>query len=147
MTEKQKSKSWVGICLFVSLAVNIFLAGVVFGRKDANQFPRGEKVVAAIQGFKELSPESRTKAKELVKEDWPKIQEGIQDIRGKRQNIRSLLEQEQYDPAALDQSFADLRGAVTDMQTTAQKLVVKIAKELSPEERVAFLKALPKPNF
>lgn len=147
MTEKQKTKSWVGICLFVSLAVNIFLAGVVFGRKDASPFPRGEKVIAAIQSFKELSPESRTKAKDLVKADWPKIQEGIQDIRGKRQNIRSLLEQEQYDPAALDQSFAELRGAVTDMQTTAQKLVVKIAEELSPEERVAFLKALPKPNF
>jgi uncharacterized membrane protein len=143
----QKKNNWVGICLFVSLAVNIFLAGVVFGRKDDGAMPRGEKIMAVIGSLKEVSPESRAKAKELVKADWPKIQEDLKGIRAKRQEVRSLLEQPAYDSQALEQSFADLRGAVGDMQTEAHKLVVKIAAELSPEERVAFMKSLPKPGL
>lgn len=142
---KQKKNNWIGVCLFVSLAVNVFLAGVVFGR--GGTAPRGEKMVAVIGSLKEISPESRARAKELVKADWPKIQEDLKDIRAKRQEVRSLLEQPAYDAVALEQSFADLRGAVGDMQTEAHRLIVKIAAELSPEERVAFMKALPKPGL
>lgn len=142
-----KKNNWIGLCLFVSLAVNIFLAGVVFGQKDGNRLQRGEKILATIGALKEVSPESRAKAKELVKADWPKIQEDLQGIREKRQEVRGLLEQTAYDPAALDKSFADLRVAVGDMQTEAHQLVVKIASALTPEERVAFMKALPKPGF
>lgn len=142
-----KKNNWVGICLFASLAVNIFLAGVVFGQKDGNKPQRGEKIMATIGALKEVSPESRAKAKELVKADWPKIQEDLQGIREKRQEVRGLLEQPSYDPAALEKSFADLRGSVGDMQTEAHELIVKIASELTPEERVAFMKALPKPGF
>lgn len=142
-----KKNNWVGICLFVSLAVNIFLAGVVFGRKDSDVMPRGEKIVAAIGAIKEVSPESRAKAKNLVKAEWPKIQENLKGVRAKRQEVRSLLEQPSYDPEALEESFADLRSAVADVQAEAHQLVVKIAEELSPEERVAFVKALPKPGF
>lgn len=142
-----KKNNWIGICLFVSLAANIFLAGMVFGQKDGGKFPRGEKLMATIGALKEVSPESRAKAKELVKADWPKIQQDLKDIREKRQAVRGLLEQPGYDPAALEQSFADLRGAVGDMQTEAHQLVSKIAAALTPEERIAFMKALPKPDF
>ena len=142
-----KKNNWIGLCLFVSLAANIFLAGVVFGQKDGNKLQRGEKILATMGALKEVSPESRAKAKELVKADWPKIQEDLQGIREKRQEVRGLLEQPSYDLAALDKSFAELRGAVGDMQTEAHQLVVKIASELTPEERVAFMKALPKPGF
>jgi uncharacterized membrane protein len=147
-TTAKSNKSWVGILLFLSLGVNIFLGGVVWGRGDHGvRADRVEKVVTAMKSFQQLSPETREKAKAQFKEEWPAIQEQAKGIRTKRQEVRKLLEQENYDAEALDKAFADLRDAVNQVQLDGQKLIIQLAADMSPEERVAFVKNMPKPSF
>jgi|GEM_PF-2032842 len=147
-TTCKSNKSWVGILLFLSLGVNIFLGGVVWGRDEPGlRGERVEKVITAMKSFQQLSPETREKAKAQFKQEWPAIQEQVKGIRAKRQEVRQLLEQETYDAEALDKAFAELRAAVNKVQADGQKLVVQIAADMSPEERVTFVKNMPKPAF
>lgn len=143
-----KKTFWLYALLFVSLTFNVFMAGIVFGRMGAPLAGvRAERMAEAAKSFRSLSPETRGKVKTAIKEEWPELKNTLGDIREKRAAVRSILEQPEYDRAALEQAFADLYTSVDALQLQGQKVILKVADTMTPEERVTLLKSLPKPGL
>jgi len=143
-----KKTFWLYALLFVSLTFNVFMAGIVFGRAGTPLAAvRAERLAEAAKSFRSLSPETRDKVKTAVKDEWPEVKDMLGDIRTKRAAVRSILEQPEYDRAALEKAFADLYKSVDALQLQGQKVILKVADTMTPEERVTLLKSLPKPGL
>ena len=145
-----KKHLWLYAVLFLSIAANVFLAGIVLGRQSAQPAAataRAERLMNAAKGFQALAPETRQKVKAAVKADLPQLKALRDDIRERRMAVRTILSQETYDKAELEQAFADLYKSVDALQLHGQQLVLQVADSMTPEERVNLLKALPKPGL
>ena len=147
-----KKTFWIYAVLFLSVTANVFLAGVVLGRHGAQPAAgaastRAERLMDTAKGFQALKPETREKVKTAIRGDLPQLKALRDDIRERRTAVRTILSQETYDKAELEQAFADLYKSVDALQLHGQQLVLQVADSMTPEERVNLLKALPKPGL
>lgn len=146
-----KKTFWIYAALFLSVTANVFLAGIVLGRQSAQPAAtasaRVERLMDTAKGFQALKPETREKVKSAIKADLPQLKALRDDIRERRTAVRTILSQEAYDKAELEQAFADLYKSVDALQLHGQQLVLQVADSMTPEERVNLLKALPKPGL
>lgn len=141
-----KKNFWIYTVLFLSIVGNVFMAGILAGRYGMPPVAqRMERAAEAVKSFRSLPPETRDKVKTVLKKELPQVREMLGDIREKRGNVRSVLEQKDYDKSALQKAFDELYQSVDALQLHGQKIVVDMAESLTPEERVALLKAMPKP--
>lgn len=144
----KKTSFWIYGALFLSLAANMFMGGLLmsrYGTPPAAQ--RIERLSEAAKNFRTLPPETRDKVKAELKKELPQVREMLGDIRAKRLAVRQVLEQKDYDKAALQKAFDELYKSVDALQLHGQKMVVDMAESLTPEERIALLKAMPKPGL
>jgi uncharacterized membrane protein len=127
-----------GIALIVSVALNLFLVGLLAGgwvlhdRGDRfGRFP-GAGIRFARQ---DLAPDSRA----LVRKLWEERREAARPqwlkMREARRKVRELATADTVDPAALEAAFADLRQRSIALQAMTHELMVKIAESLPAAER------------
>lgn len=141
-----KKSVWIYGVLFASLICNVFLAGVVMGRHTSAPagLPIVDRLIENARNLKELPPETRDKVRAAVKQDLPHLRALIKKVREKRAGVRDVLAQPDFDQAALDKAFEELFQAVNDVQREGQDIVRDVANALTPEERAALLKAMPR---
>jgi uncharacterized membrane protein len=130
----------VGLVFFMSLSANMALAGMVAGSQQASQIIT--KIGSAVAAFADLSPQSRDKAVDIFKADWPKIKADLEKIRAKRGEAKEVLAKPDYKRADLEKIFADLRGDVTELQAEGQSVALDIADAITPEERMKLIKSI-----
>lgn len=146
MTQITYSKPLVGIVLFISLMANVFMGGMLVGKHkyglgDGAGFRAGK----FIEAFRDLSPETREKAKTAVKDGWPVIKERLEAVREKRDAVKKIVLQKEYKDEDLDKAFAAVREEVNKLMDEGQKLGKSVLKNLTPEEREQFIRKLPSP--
>jgi uncharacterized membrane protein len=137
-------KAAVGLVLFLSLGANIFMAGMLAGR-HGNVLPeqrRGAQLARVLSSFADLSPESRGKAADIVKKNWPDIERQMKAVRATRSEVKDILARPDYTRADLDRKFAELRKEVGDLQATGQGMAADIAGAIKPEERIKLARTL-----
>jgi len=128
----------VGLVLFLSLAGNIYMAGRMAGSRG----PHFGKLATVVEAFADLSPESRGKAVDIVKKNWPEVQKQLKAIRATRQEVKKILSAPTYKRTDLEKKFAELRAEVTTLQKTGQEAAADIAGAITPEERLKLCKTI-----
>jgi uncharacterized membrane protein len=137
MQNKTSFNIVIGVLLFLSVTLNVFLGGIVAGsRNGGDAVQRIEKLATTLSAFRELSPASREKAKEIVRRDWPAIKQRLADLRDKRKEVKDLLGQPDYSRETLEKKFAELRAMTAEAQARGQAMAADIAGAVTPEERM-----------
>lgn len=139
------SRPVIGIILFLSLAANVFMGGMLAGKEKYGGSMNGQRIVKAIEAVKGLSPESRQKALAAVRQDWPAVKVQIDAVREKRDAVKKILAQKEYSEAELDQALAAVRAQVNDLMDAGQTLGKNALASVTPEERQKLIKMLPHP--
>lgn len=132
----------LGIALIASLAVNLFLAGVIVaglvmhgrGPFAERHYPPRWTAERALEG------ESREKVRAIWREARPTLRERIRAVRRARRDIHERLTAPTLDKAALDAAFATFRKRSDEAHAAMQEVFSKIAGTLGAEERQSYFR-------
>lgn len=143
MTECQKTKCrWlIGGVMFLSLAVNLFLAGWVFGADKFHE-PRGGKGMffeAFNQKAETLPPEEKAAVKEVLSRHQPQLKKQMKRIMKTRDAIDAMYKRTDYSRAEAEERFTVLQEQSIAMQEMAQAMMLDLADVLPAEKRAQFM--------
>jgi len=138
---------WLGFVLIASLAVNLFLGGIVVGGWVAGGGPPlpawqpGAGLRAFPRLIETLPPEARAEAADILAEHRGEIRRSLVALHRARRDVFQLLAQETVDRPALEQAFATLRARMTAAQAAVQDALIEVSVSLPPEQRRALAEA------
>jgi uncharacterized membrane protein len=134
-------RNWIAIALAVSVALNLFLAGVVAGRL-------GGQAAQGVQGKRNLDaalaalPETKREAvRRELRRAMPEVRRDLQAVQQARAAAAEELLRPQPDGAALDRHFREVQVRTTSMQNALQQAFKRAAADLTVEERRALIEA------
>ncbi len=135
---------WVGWVLVVSLALNLFLAGVVgmrYWRENVRSPDRA--AFGPIGRMTQGMPESgRAKVRAEVDAKREQFREQSREFRRARGEAVQALAAEPFDRAKVDAAFAEARRRADAMSAIMQSAIIEASARLTPEERKAFRERL-----
>ncbi|MFN3521915.1 MAG: periplasmic heavy metal sensor [Phenylobacterium sp.] len=141
------------IVLFVSLALNLFVAGAVVGGlvaggrtphaspSQANPRP-GPALWAAGEA---LPPDRRREFRRLLREQGPVTNQRLREVRQARREAWLMLGKEPFDPVAASRALDAARQAEIAARRDVEHRVVEFAARLPPDERARFAQSLAPP--
>jgi uncharacterized membrane protein len=134
MTETARPRRWLNIVLVGSLALNLFLAGILaagwmrhHGSRDWRGGPPG--MMALLHGVGGEAARDAREAHRAV------LRERIDAVRAARGALAQRLAAEPFDAAAFEAALDDLRSRSGEAQGAFHEAFAAIAATLSPEER------------
>ena len=135
----------LALVLFVSIALNLFFAGIMVGRFDRwHGGPKGPghghsmtKMIEKSLGDS-LTPELR----ERLTAHSKAMRETRQTSREKRDAIRDTLLQEPFDRAAYLQALESMNEVFDRMRTETHSFMIDIVEQMTPEQRRKLVKSL-----
>lgn len=135
---------WVGWVLIASLALNLFLAGVLGVRYWREQQWRAERTMTGPIGrIAQGLPESgRTKVRAVIDSRRDQIREQGREYRRARGEAMQALAAEPFDRMKVEAAFAEARRRADAMSATMQAAMIEASAQLSAEERKAFRERL-----
>ena len=129
------------VALLVSIALNLFLAGIVAGRLSG-------QATHALQAQRQLDellaplPEAkRALVRRELRQAMPEIRRDLQAAQQARAALADELGRPQPDAAAIDRQFSEVRARTTAMQEAFQQAFKRAALQLSTDERRALIEA------
>jgi uncharacterized membrane protein len=148
VSEASKSR-WLLIVLIVSLALNLFLGGLMFGRwvsgprhhRLATVASVGERGATGEPGrilhrmASTLPPEHRPAFEAAIAKHRERVVQAAGQAREAREQAREVLRKEPFDRAALDRAFETVRASNVALQTEIQAAISEGAAGLPPEAR------------
>lgn len=138
------NRKWLVAALIVSLAVNLALAGFVAGRMSAPG-PAPAMLDPAMSLFRvvrHLPDERREAFQPPLREHFRALRGDLRRMREAQRDINLALEEEPFQPQALAQSLSDFRDALLTSQQANHALLVRLAAEMTPQERLALREAM-----
>lgn len=128
MTITVPSRGWL-IVIFVSLAANLVLAGVMIGRSGARYF-----------GHHDAPPHERPRGGDReffreMREIAPMMRQHHEQIHAARERLNGLLGVEQPDRAEIDKELDFIRESTAEMQGLAQTRFIDSLLEMPLEQR------------
>ena len=141
---------WLVAALVVSLLLNLVLVGFFVGRvSDPPPWTQARLDPSfGLAGVLRFLPEERREALFGAEESRDIRRSLVRSMRGMRQHQRAIhqaLTTEPFDPDALTEAFATFRVGMDEAQARAHGLFVRIANDLTPEERDQLRRALARP--
>jgi uncharacterized membrane protein len=141
--------SGVRTALFVSLAVNLLLVGVVGGAALSNlrqDRATAQSAVARAPNMRSLldslPPERAQAIRSDVVKTWREARNERRAARAARVEVYRLAGAEPYDVAAVKAAFARMRAADGEVARRFQDVVADSMAKLTPEERREVLRNL-----
>lgn len=138
-----KKRCLVGILLFLSIGLNLFLAGVLVGRPDHGPRMKGPMNMMGEQ-IGRLSPEHRDKAQAILEDYKPKFRTQMKEVSKTRKELDALLRSDHYSREAVQAKFDELSDDYRTLHRTGQQMMLDLADELPAHERA---KLMPKQGW
>ncbi|MSO93271.1 MAG: periplasmic heavy metal sensor [Rhodospirillales bacterium] len=127
----------VSVALFVSLAVNLLLAGAIVThllRQPAQ--PTGDRWRIAAESLATTLPDADAgKLRAVLANQTPVLEAASADVRKAREAVRQAMRAEPFSPAALDQAMAEFSARRFEMQKRFQSVIAATAAQVSPDAR------------
>jgi uncharacterized membrane protein len=134
-------RNWIAIALAVSVALNLFLAGVVAGR-IGGQAAQGVQAQRNLEAALAPLPEpKRDVVRRELRRVMPDVRRDQQAVQQARAAAAAELLRAQPDSAALDLHFREVQVRTTSMQNALQQAFKRAAADLTVEERRALIEA------
>lgn len=126
--------------LLISMALNAGLLAWTVGKQTGEIGYQKRQVVAGfIEMARNLPEDKRETALQVIKTRGPELRQAMQDIRKQRQDLYTIMEQEQVDSQAVSNAFAGLRQKTTAAQQVGHEIIVEIIPHASLEQRRSLL--------
>jgi len=136
-----------GITLLISLAVNLFLGGILMGwylhggNDSAHPFPpKWDHPPAILQAL----PEAADRIEPILQRNAPQIHPKIKQLQQIKREVRHQIAAETLDTIALENAFAQMRQAELETKTAIHRVFVEVINSLTPEERQRLEQRLPR---
>ncbi len=133
-------RSWA-IALFgflvLSLATNLFVAGLVAGGKLAeDEPPQGSLIDRAVSRLSQnLPPEGLQAVRSAVNARKAQLLDQVHKLREARRSVSKLIQAPTLDKAALEQALAHLRDETSATQNVFHQAIVDAAVAMPPGVR------------
>jgi uncharacterized membrane protein len=133
MSRKMK---WLVTGLCVSVGLNLLVAGVIIARVTHHgpMFGMGQVHMDRMMG--RLSEPAQDVLRGAMRNNRPILRGHMYDLHESHKNVTRLLAEETLNEEALNEAFAQLRQTNEDIQATLQTVIISVAQDLPPEERV-----------
>jgi uncharacterized membrane protein len=135
-----RTQKRLAITLFVSIALNLFLAGMLttllirsdgFGDRDGRKFGRFDRDAAMAV----LSENSRDKVQSIWRNDMSGMREEAKARRGLRREMHEILVADNFDRARFETTSRSYHEKSAKMHTAMSKAIAETAAVLSSDER------------
>lgn len=140
MTGKVK---WIVLALALSLAINVFIAGLVIGR-GARPMPPGQNQPNVGFNMKKLnkylSPAERRKFRKAMVQQRDMLRGKYFEMKEAERRIKELITAPDIDPEELTQALQDHADFAQDLQSPVRKIVAEIILDLDHESRIQLAK-------
>ncbi len=136
--------SRMGTALMVSLALNLFLAGVLIGDRLAQWRDPVPTVAGPLLGGlglrgASLAPEARQELRRVLESYRRPLHERMRDLQESRLTAARALAAEPYDPKRAEAALAELRRRTRSAQAVVHGALVEAAASLEAEHRAQLL--------
>lgn len=137
----------LGVLLFVSLGLNIFVLGHMSGRMLAGghkpphhsegRGPRGgfEDPLKIMRDAEDLSPELRDSFRSAFREQLPSMRETHSEMGALRRELGVLMSAEEWDDAAISAKLGEIRSIQDRQYDAFNDAFISVFKELPAAER------------
>lgn len=144
-------RKWLGPLLLISLVLNLFLGAhfaVGMARHFGHEAHEGGVMLGLPHGavIRSLNAEERRLLRELMRPQRIGLADQFQNIRAARLALADAVAAMPYDPARVEQAFAEMREAMGSVAETSQNALTRAFAELSPETRARIATALRQPR-
>ncbi|ABS62576.1 conserved hypothetical protein [Parvibaculum lavamentivorans DS-1] len=135
----EKRRRWLGPALLVSLAVNLFLLGLIsvpliMGPPDRGG-PRGSMHGLFHESFRDLPEGDRAAIRKVMIGHFPAIRPHLRSMRDAKSRLSEALAAEPYDEATVRAAFDDMDAAMREMTAIGQNAMMAGFAQLTPEQR------------
>jgi uncharacterized membrane protein len=140
-------RKWLGPVLLISLAVNLFLAGLfaVGYFKDGRHHRGGHGMSMGMPHHvvaRHLSDDERQALRATMREHRSTFQPLFNDLKAARLALSEAVAADPYEPEAVRDAFASMRAGMDALATQSQGALVEAFADLSPESRDKIAEAL-----
>lgn len=148
--EPPKKRRWVMPLLFVSLAANLMIAGLVLGSILSPDSPRNRGEQGPARGvigepfIRALPKDERRALIRDVMQNRGQIRESRESLRQRFEAFLVVLRTDPYDPAEAARLLGEQRKVAVDRQEIGEALLMKRLEDMTPEQRIAYADALEK---
>jgi len=139
-----RRRRWVMPLLFLSLAGNLLIVGIVAGSiltSGGERPDRASREVGSLVGqhfFRALEPRDRRALIRDVASQRDQIRENRRDIQARIELLLDLLRSESLDVQAVQALLEQQRVSVASRHKFGEELLLKRLTEMSFEERISF---------
>jgi uncharacterized membrane protein len=132
-------RTWVAVALAVSVALNLFLGGVVAGRIGGQAMQSGHAQRGLETALASLPEGTREAVRRELRRAMPEVRRDLQAMQRARAAAAEELLRPQPDDAALDRHFREVQLRTASVQHALQQAFKRAAASLTPEERRALI--------
>ncbi len=130
------------VVLFVSLAINLFLAGVVVARRTELASTPGSHFMAGA-GMFNAEVAQRPEVVVVWKRRETFVRSSMHELHAAQQQVKETLNADQWDANALSMALAELRQRVGVAQESWHQVLLEMAAELPAEQRMQLALSVP----
>lgn len=138
-TAVARPRSQTRVFLVLSLALNLFLGGVMVAwhMRPPPPPPQGPWFERMIQRMStDLPPADRDVLQAAYQTRKGELDRMDKDVQAARERVGAAMRAQPYDPAALDKAMADARDAREPVLESVEQAVAEAAAKMSPEGRM-----------
>ncbi|NBC33134.1 MAG: periplasmic heavy metal sensor [Alphaproteobacteria bacterium] len=134
-------RRWRSVLLIVSLALNLFLVGILAGGRLADWRDHGSPGAAALgpgavsQLLRELPASTRIEARRMFMDRRPEIRRHMRELRNARVEALRILRAEPFDQAAFAAAMATVRDRTLALQAAVQEVLIELSGRVDAETR------------
>ncbi len=140
---------WLAIGLFVSVALNLFVAGLIMGGpfRDGPPDRRGPDMLPSPRMFIEaFGREDGRKVMRTLRDEIPDLRGKFRQAGEARRGVVAAMSADPYDPEALEAAFTAARAAHVELAESIQKPLTEVLADLTPEQRAKFADEFRRPR-
>jgi uncharacterized membrane protein len=130
---------WIIAFIAVSLMLNLFLAGVIFGRITLPSIRPAAGALIARARLRDVPTAERLRFAVAMRRHAPDIRAARTGLRVARQAVEDAIAAPNYNRELVQQRFADLRQAQAAQQTAQQTALTDALGELDAKSRLAIV--------
>ena len=135
-------RRWGKILLFVSLAFNLLVVGLVAGALIGGPRDRDRNPVLRDLGFGPfvwaLPREDQKALRDAMRGEEGSFRENRARIRSQFEAILTALRADPYDPAEVERLVVAQQDRISERQTLGKRILLDRIEVMSPAERVAY---------
>lgn len=148
----RRKRRWKTLALILSVALNLFIIAFILGQATRGYlddgrrpFDRGALRVDWTHMVESLPPEARDQARAILREGSDQMRDMIRNLQRARETAAQAALADPYDEEAARAAFAEVRRRTAEVQQLIQEGLLRLAADLTPQERRRMFESLPPP--